>query len=576
MAKPRLGATNFGTLQTDGTRETISSVDITTQQADSNGDIALVYGTTVPTDGSSGFAKGCRFIKTNVATNYSGVYENVGTSTSCLFSLAASNAAYTATIGFANADYVCDGVADDVQFNQAINAVNAAGGGVIKVQAGSYSTTGDIVFKSNVYIVGSGPSSVITLGARKYIKLDNISFAGISDLGVDGTNQLTAFFDKAIRILDSTDVKVERIVGTNLNAFGVFTEASAANTTSRIWIRGCSLFGRGNNDIIGGGPQNSTGATVENMYILDNYVYQDSSLGANYATGIDVVALSHSTIANNKVYGNLILGNEQSPNKYCSISGNIVKPANGNSFCYISVQSNATAVLPMEEINISNNIVDNGYIYVYGVVTAYAKNITISSNNVKWVGAQGIKLDHCLLSSVTGNIIDGATNCIHLVSTNFVSVTGNVMTNATRGITGSAVTYIAIGENVFSGSVGIPIFGVGTIGSVNNSGANPYGTNALGNVTGSVTFDSTLGNLHTATLTGNITTTINSGTSYGDRIVLKLMQDAVGGRTVSKPANVKLVGGTFSPSAGANAIDSWVLMWDGTNWNEISRSLNVS
>lgn len=86
MAKPRLGATNFGTLQSDGTVETISSISVITQQADSDGNICLAYGTTVPTDGSSGYAKSCRFIKTNASSNFSGTYENIGTTTASLFS----------------------------------------------------------------------------------------------------------------------------------------------------------------------------------------------------------------------------------------------------------------------------------------------------------------------------------------------------------------------------------------------------------------------------------------------------------------------------------------------------------
>lgn len=46
----------------------------------------------MPTNGSSGFAKGCIFIKTDAATGVSGTYENVGTTTSSNFQLIASAA----------------------------------------------------------------------------------------------------------------------------------------------------------------------------------------------------------------------------------------------------------------------------------------------------------------------------------------------------------------------------------------------------------------------------------------------------------------------------------------------------
>lgn len=44
-----------------------------------------VTGTTVPTNATSGYAKGCLFVDTDVATWTTGLYVNVGTSTSCVF-----------------------------------------------------------------------------------------------------------------------------------------------------------------------------------------------------------------------------------------------------------------------------------------------------------------------------------------------------------------------------------------------------------------------------------------------------------------------------------------------------------
>lgn len=66
--------------------ETISGV--TTLLRDPDGKILLARGTTVPTDTSSGYAKGGLFIDTNVITGLSALYENQGTSTSSLFVLA--------------------------------------------------------------------------------------------------------------------------------------------------------------------------------------------------------------------------------------------------------------------------------------------------------------------------------------------------------------------------------------------------------------------------------------------------------------------------------------------------------
>lgn len=47
----------------------------------------FVTGTTVPTDATTGYAKSCLFIDTDVATGTGSLYLNKGTSTSCVFTL---------------------------------------------------------------------------------------------------------------------------------------------------------------------------------------------------------------------------------------------------------------------------------------------------------------------------------------------------------------------------------------------------------------------------------------------------------------------------------------------------------
>ena len=110
----------------------------------------------------------------------------------------------------------------------------------------------------------------------------------------------------------------------------------------------------------------------------------------------------------------------------------------------------------------------------------------------------------------------------------------------------------------------------------NFRGVNPKTLYAQGNITGATTFTRVNGATITAVATGNVTTTITNGTVIGDTLTLIITQDATGSRTISKPANVKLVGGAFSPTAAASAVDSWTLQWSSSAWIEISRSLNVS
>lgn len=54
---------------------------------DENRDKVLVQWVTVPTNTTTGYAKWCIFIDTDVASGTSGLYVNVWTKTSCVFKL---------------------------------------------------------------------------------------------------------------------------------------------------------------------------------------------------------------------------------------------------------------------------------------------------------------------------------------------------------------------------------------------------------------------------------------------------------------------------------------------------------
>lgn len=132
------------------------------------------------------------------------------------------------------------------------------------------------------------------------------------------------------------------------------------------------------------------------------------------------------------------------------------------------------------------------------------------------------------------------------------------------------------GNNSISGMATSPIYLFNDSSTVvNNIGINPNRVYSQGNITGATTFSRINGQTVIATITGNVTTTITDGLVKGDTLTLQITQSG-GGNSISKPANVKLVGGAFSPSAGAGAVDIWNLVWDGTSWNETGRSLNLS
>jgi hypothetical protein len=79
--------TVYNAVQGAGATETINSQAITVYLADNVGDILLCTGTVTITDTSTGYAKGCMYIKTDVGAGTGAMYLNKGTNTSSAFTL---------------------------------------------------------------------------------------------------------------------------------------------------------------------------------------------------------------------------------------------------------------------------------------------------------------------------------------------------------------------------------------------------------------------------------------------------------------------------------------------------------
>jgi len=96
-----------------------------------------------------------------------------------------------------------------------------------------------------------------------------------------------------------------------------------------------------------------------------------------------------------------------------------------------------------------------------------------------------------------------------------------------------------------------------------------------GNSGSSKTIDWTAGNKQKITLTDNCTFTFTNPAGPCN-VILKVIQDSTGSRTVSWPASVKWAGGTAPTlTTTANAVDIVSFYYDGTNYYGTS-SLNFS
>ncbi len=109
----------------------------------------------------------------------------------------------------AQADYISDGIGDEVQINAAITAAVANGGGKVLLSSSNFSINGNIEIKSNIYLQGQGMGVTAIRASNSFTPGRMINYDGtgaptyanfitISDLELDGNK--SAFGDTFPRL----------------------------------------------------------------------------------------------------------------------------------------------------------------------------------------------------------------------------------------------------------------------------------------------------------------------------------------------------------------------------------------
>ena len=142
----------------------------------------------------------------------------------------------------------------------------------------------------------------------------------------------------------------------------------------------------------------------------------------------------------------------------------------------------------------------------------------------------------------------------------------------------AAGTYADGGILLGSGATAISIMARLTNGqiAVGGSAGDPVGRTVIfievddGNSGAADTIDWTTGLKHKSTLTANCTYTFTAPVGPCN-MILRVIQDVTGSRTVTWPTTVKWPGGTAPVlTTTANAIDLFAFYFDGTNYNGVS------
>lgn len=375
--------------------------------------------------------------------------------------------------------YAYNGIDNDIDFKGidvarvVNNAIDILDGGKIFIKAGIYPTNSNLNIGENISFVGEGVATKFVLGQSGHLVINSGSNIKISDIFIDGTNQTNGSDPPLgnsghLSLINAKNVIVDHVTIDALR-FGI----NVYNTDGAI-IQNNIINGKGNNDCIGGSSDNGSYRST-NVVIKNNIIKQDASMGNHYWTAIDLTAVYRTIFIDNMTYGNIVFGGEQYPHRYARISGNTMKPAIGRSDSYLALYTNTNDTIGNRNISITDNIIENGQIFIRAVPTKWALGGLIANNIIDGSSASyGIYLNYCSQFNIIDNII--SSNKITLDSVTRTIIKGNQIKDGSIGIEELGTSsYNLIDGNYFT-NVSNPISSsVPTTWKLNNKGYNPIG-----------------------------------------------------------------------------------------------------
>lgn len=307
---------------------------------------------------------------------------------------------------------------DQTDIQQALNSLGPRGGAVT-LAAADYYIRQDLTLPNDTILRGAGPATQLILSPGVSIIMSGKSNIRLTDMFINANAHVAR--QRAVVISNCRDVTIQNCWVLNCGGFGIFLAGNQNTETGKIRITGCRLSGKGNNDVIGGGPMTAQ-STVSEVIVTDNYVHQDCTNGP-YRNAIDIVACTRSIIANNIVEGSILLGGEKIPHVTVDVSHNIISPATNVSFCQLALLASSEAGESdvSHSVRFIGNDITSGQIYVQGQKStgSRTKRVIVQANIVKGLANhpdpslnRGIVISHANDVLVEANIVDGAAKSI--------------------------------------------------------------------------------------------------------------------------------------------------------------------
>lgn len=257
------------------------------------------------------------------------------------------------TVGYSEADYIVDGAADNIQIQEAINAVYTAGGGTVYLKKGLYTLATSLKLRSNVKLIGSGA---------------NLTFIYDNDCSCT---------EASIEMANPSNINIGYIASTDKDIF------------ENVELSDMTIYGNSKNHLIR--LSNITNLTVKNLEIYFTEVYKVTK-SCTFTSGSRVVTMASTA--------GLITGQP------CEAITKVMTNA------YIHSIDSATQVTLKPESTVADSGYYNGEAFASGTVsTVFAPRIRESL----WIDyCDGVWAENIYLHDLTGNgfQVNGCDNVI--------------------------------------------------------------------------------------------------------------------------------------------------------------------
>jgi hypothetical protein len=340
------------------------------------------------------------------------------------------------------ADYVCDGTADDVEINAAIDAL-PSGGGKVLLSEGTFNITSQIIMYDDQTLEGMGTSTILFLVAGSNVGLIRNEYWGvvssnyriaIRNLVIDGNkdNNASVANDGAVSIRSIVDVWIENVWVKDFRGFaGIYVSPGAVADDTRDHIINCHVQGCSGTGSYGNGIY-LTGASHHGRIIgctvdaVDGYgIFTEDNAADISIIGCSVKDVGKDGIHVNKGVNVLISG--------CTIDGSTQNGIETSSTLEgLTISGCAIQNSTLAGISLNADVGDQVDIAIYGN--------TIHDFSNSWAGIflQRTSTYTVKRVAITGNVIsNGGGNAVSLAEAGMdnVLIKGNNFT----GITGNSI-----------------------------------------------------------------------------------------------------------------------------------------